>query len=113
MPWSCYAKILVLKMTIDANREALLSTIERRSNLAGRFTNMRRVGDSGGDGQFSLLVGADDSVCGERVALKFYHPLKRLDRDTGYRFDCFTREAEILEHLSGEKDIIGWRSPIL
>lgn len=99
-------------MPSDPDREALLQIIERRSEIAGRFTNVQRIGSAGGDGHFSLVVKADDSVSGKRVALKFYNPIKRLDPDASYRFGCFSREAEILERLKAEKDIIGWVAPV-
>jgi serine/threonine protein kinase len=57
-------------------------------------------------------VAADDSVTGKRIALKFYNPIKRLDPDASYRFGCFSREAEILEQLKTEKDIIRWVAPV-
>ena len=59
-------------MSIDPDREALLQLIERRADIAGRFTNLKRIGEAGGDGYFSLLVQADDNVSGAPVALKFY-----------------------------------------
>jgi serine/threonine protein kinase len=46
------------------------------------------------------------------VALKFYDPIRRFDTHAPYRFGCFEREAKILEALSGERDVIGWVSPI-
>lgn len=99
-------------MTSDADREALLQIIERRSELAGRFTNLQRVGPAGGDGHFSLLVKADDNISGQSVALKFYNPIKRFDPDVQYRFGCFSREAAILERLKTERDIIRWVAPV-
>lgn len=99
-------------MPSDADREALLQIIERRPEIAGRFTNLQRLGPAGGDGHFSLLVKADDSLSGKCVALKFYNPIKRFDPDASYRFGCFSREAEILEKLKAEKDIIRWVAPV-
>lgn len=101
-----------MTMAIDPDREALLQIIERRRDIGGRFTNVRRIGPAGGDGHFSLLLAADDSVSGKRVALKFYNPIKRFDPDASYRFGCFSREAQILEKLQAEKDVIGWVAPI-
>jgi serine/threonine protein kinase len=99
-------------MPSDSDREALLQIIERRTDIASRFTNLERIGSAGGDGHFSLLVKADDSVSQKQVALKFYNPFKRLDPDASYRFGCFSREAQILEKLNGERDFIGWISPV-
>ena len=96
----------------NEDREALLRVVERRTELDGRFTNIRRIGASGGYGHFSLLFSAYDKALGRAVALKFYDPIRRFDIDATYRFGCFEREAKILEALSGERDVIGWVSPI-
>src|ERR1700690_738151 len=93
LPFSEKGSVLE-NMSIDPDREALLQIIERRPEIAGRFTNLQRIGSAGGDGHFSLIVTADDSVSGKRVALKFYNPFKRLDPDASYRFGCFSREAD-------------------
>jgi len=99
-------------MSNGPEREAILQIVERRASLDGRFTDLRRLGTRGGDGYFSILVRATDIRTGQPVALKFFNPLKRFSPDAGYRFDCFSREARILETLAGEKDIIRWISPV-
>jgi hypothetical protein len=99
-------------MSAAADRDSLLRIIESQPILSGRFSNLKRIGSSGGDGHFSLLVTADDSLTGNRVALKFYDPIKRFEPDASYRFGCFAREAEILEKLKAERDIIQWVAPI-
>ena len=38
--------------------------------------------------------------------------MKRFDPDASYRFGSFSREAEILETLKTEKDIIRWIAPV-
>lgn len=99
-------------MPNDGDRDALLQIVERRHKLDGRFTDIRRIGSNGGGGFFSILLAATDNTTGSRVALKFFNPLKRFAPDAGYRFDSFSREERILQHLTGERDIIGWVSPV-
>lgn len=89
--------------------EAMFQIVERQKSLGDRFTDLQRQGA----GYFSLVVKARDSLGGNQVALKFFNPLIRLaGNGSEYRFDCFSREARILEELKGERDIIGWVSPI-
>ena len=99
-------------MADNKDRDSLLRIVERRSELDGRFSKIRRVGEFGGRGNFSLLFRAQDNASGKEVALKFYDPLRRFAPDAPYRFGCFEREAKILEALSGQRDIVGWVSPI-
>jgi hypothetical protein len=68
-------------MADNKDRESLLRIVERRSELDGRFTNIQRVGEFGGTGNFSLLFRAQDKVSGKEVALKFYDPLRRFAPD--------------------------------
>ncbi len=79
----------------------LLSMLEQRSDIGGRFVNIKRVDNPQGVGAFSALVAADDNVTEKRVAVKVCLPL--LDP---YRIACFDREADLLESLQGERDII-------
>jgi serine/threonine protein kinase len=87
----------------DPQRETLLSTIEGQPLVGGRFENIRRLGQDGGDGSFSLMLSGDDRVSGKRVALKFFHPQQMMDQ---YRWDCFQRESHILERFLGMPDIL-------
>lgn len=88
----------------DPQREACLRIIEARPELDGRFRDIRRIGTSGGDGTFSLVVSALDVTTSRRVALKFYRPDKLHET---YRWECFGREWRILEQLRGQPDVIG------
>jgi len=92
----------------DANREFYLRTVERRSDLDGRFTDIRRIGATGGSGHFSLMFSALDKETGRRVALKFFNPDKRSD---AYRFECFEREVEVMEVLKHLPRVISLVSP--
>jgi serine/threonine protein kinase len=92
----------------DRNRNVYLQMVERRPLIDGRFTNIRRLDPTGGNGNFSLIFAALDKRTGQDVALKFYHPNQRTDP---YRWACFKREAEVLESLSGQRDIIGFAAP--
>ncbi len=79
----------------DANREGYLNIIESLPEIHGRFTQVRRLGGSGGHGYFSLLFTAIDGSTGKPVALKFFHPDWRGDN---YRLQCFEREAALLQN---------------
>lgn len=91
----------------DPNRNAFLELIENRALLDGRFSNIRRIDPTGGNGTFSLIFAATDTMRRQEVALKFYHPDHRHD---GYRWASFEREAQILESLSGQRDIVSFVS---
>ena len=81
------------------SQQDLLQLLEQRADIAGRFTNLRRVGSGGGE--FSALVSADDCHTGRRVAVKVCLP-----HIETYRVECFDREAKILGLLQGESDIV-------
>jgi serine/threonine protein kinase len=87
----------------DPQRETLLRTIENTSELAGRFDDIRRMGDDGGDGHFSLVLTAHDRTSNSRVVLKFFNPSHMRDQ---YRWNCFRREPTILQMFSGKPDIL-------
>ncbi len=99
-------------MPASKDREAIIKIVERRTELDKRFSNIRRLGPSGGQGYFSILFRAYDKITDKDVALKFYDPLRTFAPDAPYRIGSFQREAKILEELRGEPDIIGWISPI-
>ena len=69
------------------------------------FTGIRRLGSNGGNGQFSLVLIADDSVTNAETAIKVFNPERRTPRDA-YRWESFEREARILQRLQGQRDII-------
>ena len=96
-------------MLNDPNRELLLQWVEGHPGVDGRFTDIRRLGRNGGDGYFSLMFSALDTRSCNRVVLKVFHPDRRTDT---YRWESFRREAEILERLAGQPDIIGWVAPL-
>jgi len=85
-----------------------LQIVEGRSPVDGRFANVQRLDPTGGNGNFSLIFTATDMQTAQPVALKFYHPNHRAD---AYRWGCFQREAEVLQGLVGQRDIIGFVSP--
>ena len=82
-------------------RDTLLQILEQRSDIGGRFINIKRVDNPHGVGAFSALIAADDSVTKKRVAVKVCLPLQ-----DSYRIACFDREADLLKSLRGEPDII-------
>lgn len=87
----------------DPNRPVYLQIVESQSLIGGRFKNLQRIDADGGGGNFSLVFTADDTVGGNSVVVKVFHPDERSD---AYRLACFHREAEILASLRGEPDII-------
>ena len=58
----------------NSNPEPFLKLIEGKSELNGRFTNIKRLGATGGQGYFSLLFSAHDRESNQQVALKFLDP---------------------------------------
>lgn len=93
----------------DQFRDAYLRIIENRGVIDGRFSGIRRIGALGGNGCFSLVFSARDSQTNRDVALKFYRPDKLGE---SYRWESFRREAQILEELAGQEDIVGWVAPL-
>lgn len=87
----------------DTHRESYIRIIEAQPSINGRFTNVRKIDETAGCGNFSLVFNAFDEKTRREVALKFYNPLRRGDT---YRENCFYRESEILERLQGQKDIL-------
>lgn len=96
-------------MAKDPSRDAYLQIIENQALVDGRFSRIRRLGPTGGNGCFSLLFSALDNRTNQEVALKFYRPDKLTE---SYRWESFRREAQILEELGGQPDIIGWVAPL-
>jgi serine/threonine protein kinase len=88
-------------------REAFLLLLEGAATIDGRFTELRRMGEHGGDGHFSLLFTARDEQTGRRVAIKVFNPTMM----DAYRLACFDREAQLLQDLAGERDIIALVAP--
>jgi serine/threonine protein kinase len=93
----------------DPFRDACLQIVENRNTIDGRFSQVRRLGATGGNGCFSLLFSAVDNSSGRSVALKFYRPDKIGE---SYRWESFQREARILEGLAGQSDIVEWVAPL-
>lgn len=93
----------------EQNREAYLLMLERLNDLEGRFTQLRRLGPSGGQGYFSLMLQGHDSASNRTVAIKVYNPDRRSDQ---YRVESFKREAQLLHELNGQKDVVSLISPL-
>jgi len=89
-------------------REALLKMVENRTDIDGRFIDIRRLGPRGGEGYFSLLFSATDKTNNERIALKVYNPMLVTDP---YRLASFEREEKLLRTMVGQADIIQWVAP--
>jgi serine/threonine protein kinase len=92
---------------VPNNVDAFLRIVESRQDIDGRFTGLRRVAAAAGKGVFSLVFRATDQVTCQDVAIKVFRP----DCNDPYRIACFQREAQILETLQGQPDIIGWVAP--
>ena len=90
-------------------RDNYIRIIEAQPSINGRFTRIRRIDQRAGMGNFSIVFKAFDSETKQDVALKFYNPLCRGD---GYRKKCFEREANVLEKLKGQKDVLQLVQPL-
>lgn len=95
-------------MATDAARDGYLQLIEARPDIGGRYTGVKRVGIAGGDGHFSLVFTAVDNQTGAKIAIKVFRPDRLLD---AYRFQCFCREAALLEELKGTPNVLMWLGP--
>lgn len=95
-------------MAPDPARDGLLRLIEGKPDIAGRYLNLTRVGANGGEGNFSLVFSATDRQTGSTVAVKVFRPDRLTDT---YRFQCFCREAILLEELIGNANILEWLGP--
>lgn len=90
-------------MLPDPNSLPYLELIEAESPIGDRFYDVQRLSSTGGDGQFSLVLRAIDCSTSSPVALKFFHPNKMND---SYRWECFQREARLLEEFQSKPDIV-------
>jgi serine/threonine protein kinase len=86
-------------------RNVHLQLVENRHQLNGRFTAIRRVDANGGNGYFSLVFIADDTVTGNEVVVKVFNPERRTSAEA-YRWESFERESRVLQRLNGQRDII-------
>jgi serine/threonine protein kinase len=86
----------------SSNLEPFLQLVESKSGLCQRFTSIKRLGNGGGGGYFSLLFRAQDRDTNREVALKFLDPTVT----DAYRLESFVREVEILGTLDGQPDIL-------
>lgn len=84
-------------------RKQYLSLIENEKVIGGRFTKARRIEEKGGNGNFSLVLTADDLETGKKVALKFFDPYEQASSDRLERFD---REEKMLKLLANEPLVI-------
>lgn len=84
-------------------RQGFLQLIEREPIINGRFKNIKRLNKNGGDGVFSLIFTADDTILKRKIILKFFDPEKQLITD---RVERFKRESKLLELLYEEDYII-------
>lgn len=85
-------------------KEHYIRLIETQKNIFNRYIDIQRISKNAGDGCFSLVFSARDTLNkGEEVALKFYDPSLIGD---SYRLKCFHREAEILQDLRDQKNIL-------
>lgn len=95
-------------MAATGNREGYLKLIESQPSIAGRFSDIRRVGVDGGNGFFSWIFSAEDAQTGRTVALKVF---ARDVASDPYRFQCFCREALLLERLAGSPNVLSFVAP--
>ena len=86
-------------------RDVHLQLVEGRGTLGARFSRIRRLGIHGGNGHFSLMFVADDSVTNREAVVKVFNPERRTPVEA-YRWGCFERESRVLQRLQGQKDIV-------
>jgi serine/threonine protein kinase len=91
-------------MVLDLATEGYFKLIEARRDIGGRFINIRRLGT----GYFSLVFVATDNTSNREVAIKVFRP-EYLTQS--YRFQCFCREAVLLNQLRGSKNVLDWIAP--
>jgi serine/threonine protein kinase len=91
----------------EADRERLITLLERIGQVGGRFSDLGRLGDGGASGNFSALLSGVDGETGQRVALKFLLPIYK----GTYRESAFHREVALLEEFRGCPDIIQLVAP--
>lgn len=94
-------------MAPDPTRDGFLNLIEARRDIGGRFTNLTRLGATGGDGYSSLVFKATDNQTNCEVAIKVFRPDRLAET---YRFQSFCREAILMEQLVGARNILQWVS---
>lgn len=87
----------------EVQKKANIALIEAQAIIGNRFVNIRRLDDSGGNGNFSLVFYANDKYTGKQVVLKFFDPAHSGDAD---RQNRFKREADILMQLRGQPNIV-------
>lgn len=80
-----------------------IKIIESEKIIIKRFSDIKRFGKSGGNGNFSIMFTAKDQVTGSNVALKFYDPAKMDNTD---RYERFKREAEMLSFFEDEPMVL-------
>src|SRR5260370_35005987 len=94
-------------MATDPARDGFLRLLEAKPGIGGRYVDLKRVGNKGGEGPFSLVFSATDKQTGRTVAIKVFRPDRLIET---YRFQCFCREAILLEQLVGNANILEWLS---
>jgi len=85
-------------------RKRFLEIIESENTINGRFTDIKRLTQIGGNGYFSLLLTGTDRETKQRIALKFFDPTKLSQVDRLKRFD---REIEMLRYFDDEEYVLG------
>jgi serine/threonine protein kinase len=85
--------------------EGHFKLIEARRDIDGRFFNIRRAGA----GNFSLVFAARDNTSNRDIAIKVFRP--EFLTQHPYRFQCFCREAALLQQLNGSKNVVNWIAP--
>src|SRR5260370_17860815 len=92
-------------MPPDPARDGVVRLIEGKADVGGRYGGLKRVGTRGGEGHFSVVFSATDRQTGRTVAIKVFRPDRLIET---YRFQCFCREAILLEQLVGNANILEW-----
>jgi serine/threonine protein kinase len=80
-----------------------IKIIESETIIIDRFSNIKRLGKNGGNGNFSIMFTAKDQQTGDNVALKFYDPAKM---DNADRYKRFERETDMLLFFKDEPMVL-------
>ena len=95
----------MVERSIASPRESWIELIESQQVICDRYYDIRRIDPIAGDGSFSLVFKAKDRLQkkNRETVLKFYNPLLYGEQ---YRYQSFHREANILQDLRGQRNIL-------
>ena len=90
---------------ISSPAEQIFQIVEDSDLIDGRYQNPTRLIARPGEGTFSIMFTALDTITGKKVVLKMFNTLTTRP-DADYRKASFEREATLLLSLKGQPNII-------